>query len=257
LQPPQCNRHKEHQVNYDRSGGIIRERARACDFIGYVTCLPRVGSCMLLASLPTGGVRYQRTHDRETNQETKTTIVMSFARLKSTCPFCPKPFKTSGQLSNYLEKENPECRLSTKRKFGETQESNSDTYSFIKLLELGTHSYEFTSELAAIRAAFPNADFVLQETPQQDNHSEYRCWMPYSFVLATTFDTNSDCVSSSNHTEVFPVDRQAGHILVNTPFHYARHLKYNFFRPFAHVLNYKLARFFHTAYVPKARIHVL
>jgi len=211
---------------------------------------------MLLASLSTGAVQYQITHDRERNQETKTTIVMSFTRLKSICPFCPKHFQTSGQLSNYLEKEHPECRLSTKCKLGETQVSNLDTQSLITV-ELGTNPYEFMSELAAIHAAFPNTDFVLQETTQQENHSEHRELMPYSSSPATTFHTNSDRVSSSNHTEVFPVDRQAGHILVNTSFHYARHPKYNFFRPFAHVLDYKLARFFHAAYVPKAHIHEL
>jgi len=53
------------------------------------------------------------------------------------------------------------------------------------------------------------------------------------------------------------VDKEAGHILVNTPFHYARHSKYNFFRPFAYVLNYKLVRIFHAAYVPKAHINEL
>jgi len=127
---------------------------------------------MLLPSLPTDGIRYQITHDRETNQKTKRTIVMSFAHLKSTCPFCPKPFKTSGQLSNYLAKEHPQCRLSPKRKFSETQEPNSGTHSLISM-ELGTNFYEFTSELAAIRAVFPNAGFVLRKTTQQDNHSEH------------------------------------------------------------------------------------
>jgi len=178
---------------------------------------------------------------------------MSFPLLKSTCPFCTKPFKTSGQLSNHLEREHPGRRLSTKRKFDETHESEFDTHASITV-ELDTNFYDFTLELAAIRSAFPNANFVPPKTTQQDNDSEYRELMPYTSSPATTADTNSDCGSSSNHTEFFPVDRQAGHILVNTPFHYDRHPGYKFFRPCAHVLDYKLARFFHAAHVPKARI---
>ena len=46
-------------------------------------------------------------------------------------------------------------------------------------------------------------------------------------------------------------EREAGKILMITPFHLARHPKYNFFHPFAHILDYKLARFFHAAHVPK------
>jgi len=179
--------------------------------------------------------------------------MMSFPLLKSTWPFCPKPFKTSGQLSNHLKREHPGHRLSTKRKFDETHESELDTHASITVA-LDMNSDDFTLELAAIRSAFPNANFVPPETTQQDNDSEYGELMPYTSSPATPTNMNSDYGSSSNHTEFFPVDRQAGHILVNTPFHYARHEGYNFFHPFAHVLDYKLARFFHAAHVPKARI---
>jgi hypothetical protein len=78
--------------------------------------------------------------------------------------------------------------------------------------------------------------------------------MSYTSSLETTLDANSDSSSPLQHTETFLSDRKAGHVLVKTPFHYARHPEYNFFRPFAHVLDYQLARFFHTAHVPKARI---
>jgi len=185
--------------------------------------------------------------------EVTKTSMMSFPLLKSTCPFCPKPFKNSGQLSNHLEREHPGRQLSTKRKFDETHESELDTHASITV-ELDTNSYDFILELAAIRSAFPNTNFVPPETTQQDNDSEYWELMPYTSSPASIANTNSDCGSSSNHTEFFPVHKQGGNILVNTPFHYLRHPGYNFFRPFAYVLDYKLARFFHSAHVPKPRI---
>jgi len=188
---------------------------------------------------------------------------MNFQLVKSTCPFCPKAFKASGWLSKHLEREYSGRRLlvpsGSKRKFDETRDlkdnlaCDPDTNSFITV-DVDANCSDFMMELAAIRSAFPNIDLALPENTVTNHHLEHREFMPYMSSPETPLDANSDGMSSLNLMEAFPSDRKAGHVVVNTPFDYARNPKYNFFRPFAHVLDYKLARFFHAAHVPKARI---
>jgi len=178
-------------------------------------------------------------------------------------PVCPKPFTTPGWLSKHLEKEHSERRLlilsGSKRKFDETRDPKDnlacdpDTNSFI-IVDVDANCSDFTMELAAIPSAFPNIDFALPENIVTNHHLENREFMPYMSSPETPLDTNSDGTSSLNLTEAIPSDRKAGHVVVHTPFDYARNPKYNFFHPFAHVLDYKLARLFHAAHVPKARI---
>jgi len=189
---------------------------------------------------------------------------MNFQLVKLTCPFCPKAFKTPGRLSKHLEREYSECWLlapsGSKRKFDETWDPkdnlacNPDTNSFI-MVDVDANCSDFIMELAAIRSAFPNINFVLAENTVTNHHLENREFMPYMSSPETPLDANSDGTSSLNLTETFPSDRKAGHVVVHTPFDYARNPKYNFFHPFAHVLDYKLARFFHAAHVPKARMN--
>jgi len=122
------------------------------------------------------------------------------------------------------------------------------------MMDVDANCSDFTMELAAIRSAFPNIDFALPENTVMNYHLKNREFMPYISSPKTPLDTNSDGTSSLNLTEAFPSDRKAGHVVVHIPFDYARNPKYNFFHPFVHVLDYKLARFFHAAHVPKAQI---
>src|SRR5438105_11235085 len=112
------------------------------------------------------------------------------------------------------------------------------------------------SEFAAICSAFPDADFARQERASRGNCLEQRELIQYMSLPERPTNEVSDSTSISNDTAsgTFPPEREAGKILMITPFHRARHPKYNFFHPFPHILDYKLARFFHAAHVPKTRI---
>ena len=119
-------------------------------------------------------------------------------------------------------------------------------------MDVDANCSDFTIELAAIYSAFPNIDFALPENTLINHHLENREFMPCMSSPETPLDANSDRTSSLNLTEAFPSDRKAEYIVVHTPFDYARNLKFNFFHPFVHFLDYKLARSFHAAHVPKA-----
>ena len=67
-------------------------------------------------------------------------------------------------------------------------------------------------------------------------------------------DDKSDESSSLERTLFFPVGREAGKVLASYPFRILRDPDYNFFQPFKGAIDYKLARFFFAAYVPKTRI---
>jgi len=52
----------------------------------------------------------------------------------------------------------------------------------------------------------------------------------------------------------FPPEREAGKMIAAYSFVRQRDPTYNFFRPFQNTLDFKLARFFYSAHVPKVRI---
>jgi len=122
------------------------------------------------------------------------------------------------------------------------------------MVDVDANCSDFTMELAAMHSAFPNIDFALSENTVMNHHLENREFIPYMSLPESPLDANSNGKSSLNLTEAFPSDRKAGDVVVHTPFDYAKNPKYNFFHPFAHALDYKLARFFHAAHVAKARI---
>jgi len=55
-------------------------------------------------------------------------------------------------------------------------------------------------------------------------------------------------------TMSFPPEREAGKVIATYPFVRQRDSTYNFFRPFQNALDFKLARFFYSAHIPKVRI---
>ena len=64
-------------------------------------------------------------------------------------------------------------------------------------------------------------------------------------------------LQTNKATEVvmsFPAENQVDKALSMAPFMKERQPLYNFYHPFQNALYYKLAKFFFSAYVPKARI---
>jgi hypothetical protein len=168
------------------------------------------------------------------------------------CPFCSQPFKLAGALANHMEREHPKLqhRLS-KRKRANT----NDNYSNLEVEETDArqapYSLNFEVELRSLFSEFP------------DFSPEYEALKRTDYV-DITYDIDTDNVDAEASLSdankpmadptTFPAEREAGKAISASPFTKQRQQSYNFFSPFQNVLDFKLARFFYTAHVPKARI---
>ena len=167
------------------------------------------------------------------------------------CPFCNQPFISAGALTNHLENRHPNLQhRPPKRKRANSHPTDPGTTRDSTDATRSPNNQSFEDELRQLFSEF--VDF----TPAEDGHKPQQA---QSEEITYHHDnenvdregTESDTVKPIEH---FPSDRQAGKAITAYPFVRERQSMYNFFRPFQNGLDFKLARFFYTAHVPKARI---
>ena len=171
----------------------------------------------------------------------------------SACPFCNQPFKSTGALSNHLEKKHPKLehhRSIWKRVNSPTAGDNNDKLdATVSLTDVRSH----LSIDDALRQLFSEfSDFTLQD--EIDKLQEWQEEIPYSRDILEPESTPSDITEPIGDITSFPVKREAGKVISAHPFVKERQPMYNFFRPFQNAMDFKLARFFYSAHVPKARV---
>ena len=173
----------------------------------------------------------------------------------SGCPFCNWPFRYSGALQNHLEKihlDQSQTHRSTKRKRDDPSEESSNTSTSSK-----TDVREQREELGIenrLRNLFASYSEHSDLLPPGNNERNEE--MPYGDdnQVGDQAIELSDATSLMGNSIGFPADREAGKLLAPYPFQKPRDPTYNFFRPFQSAMDYKLARFFYSARVPRTSI---
>ena len=117
--------------------------------------------------------------------------------------------------------------------------------------ELDTRN-DLGSEVALRQLFSEFPDFTSQDNV--DKSQELREDITYVQDNPDSEDTSSDITEPIENVMSFPGEREAGKAISVLPFVKERQPMYNFFRPFQNAMDFKLARFFHSAHVPKARI---
>ena len=170
----------------------------------------------------------------------------------SSCPFCNQPFKSAGALSNHLEKQHPgqDYRSKRRRTNGASVTRDEPYASSSSTDARGNLGFEeFLQQYSSEAFNFtPN----VRDTPQELQEE-----ISYSGDNLDSQSEDDAQLQTNEPTEVvtsFPVENQAGKALSVAPFVKERQPLYNFFHPFQNAFDYKLARFFFSAHVPKARI---
>ena len=170
----------------------------------------------------------------------------------SSYPFCNQPFKSAEALLNHLEKQHLRQDYQSKRtRINGASVTRNEPYASSSSTDTrGNLGFEeFLQQYSSKAFNFtPN----VQDTPQELQEE-----ISYS-------GDNLDCQSeddaqlqTNEPTEVimsFPVENQVGKAFSVAHFVKERQPLYNFFHPFQNALYYKLATFFFSTHVPKARI---
>ena len=105
----------------------------------------------------------------------------------------------------------------------------------------------------ALRQLFSEfSDFTPQD--EIDKLQEWQEEIPYSRDILEPESTPSDITEPIGDITSFPVKREAGKVISAHPFVKERQPMYNFFGPFQNAMDFKLARFFYSAHVPKVRV---
>jgi len=168
------------------------------------------------------------------------------------CPFCDQPFKLAGVLANHIEREH--CKLKHhlyKHKHSNTNEGHST--SEMQETDVGRppHSQNFEIELGRHFSEFPDfspENEVLERIDYVD--------ITYDIVVD---NEGAEALPSGTNESIedfttFPAGRKAGKATSASPFIQQRQPSYNFFSHFQNTLDFKLARFFYAAQVPKTQI---
>jgi len=170
-----------------------------------------------------------------------------------TCLFCDQLFKLAGTLANHIEREHHELKYHlSKRKPSNTNERRST--SEMQETDLGRppHSQDFEIELGRLFSKF--LDFSPEnEALERIDYVD----IIYDIVID---NEGAEALPSGTNESIeglttFPAGHKAGKATSVSPFIQQRQPSYNFFSPFQNILDFKLARFFYTAQVPKTQIN--
>ena len=159
-------------------------------------------------------------------------------------------FKLSGALSNHLSKVHPDQQLPRKEMKRKRPASETDSDEEDDIAQAGLLSSPLTVEdLRRIFPSFPVSEF---ESPSAHDviPNEHRQLMSCEGMGDNI--TVSDGQQRKNTIEHFPADLEAGKAHASHPFQ--TRLASHCFLPFDNKYDYKLARFFHLAHVPKVCI---
>jgi len=176
------------------------------------------------------------------------------------CPFCNQPFKSAGRLTNHMEKVYPNLQgLPRKWKYvnrASSQEEPDSRQELVRTTECITHQdlEQWLMELLSDSGIFSS----------QRNNCDELLWGLCEEIIFDRGEDNrdsnpQDSLSDANEcredgTISFSPECEAGKIIAAYDFVRQRDPIYNFFRPFQNALDFKLARFFYSAHVPKVRI---
>lgn len=153
-----------------------------------------------------------------------------------------------------MENKHPQLQhLRSKRKRANSANSSGEELDAVVLAtnaNQSANSQSFDDALRRLFSEFP--DFSPPDGDKAHQLQQQREEITYSHLDAegTTPSTNepSEAVTS------FPEEHEAGKVIAAYPFVEERHPMHNFFTPFQNAMDFKLARFFYSAHVPKARI---
>ncbi|KAF8415071.1 hypothetical protein EV426DRAFT_701828 [Tirmania nivea] len=184
----------------------------------------------------------------------------SFRPTTGACPFCHKRFKSAGALTNHLENEHPNCQYRPpKRKYGKVDGGDDGEDDAKNTMDATLSTREKHSEEELWRLFSEFVDFTLHENDNNQRQLQQREEITYhqdnEIDNSDIRDTDSDGSKPIENGIRFSADREAGKVIVLYPFTKERHSMYNFFRPFQHALDFKLARFFYSSQVLKTRIN--
>jgi len=165
------------------------------------------------------------------------------------CLLCDQPFKSAGTLVNHIEREH--LKGQSKRKHANTNEESSHSEMQESDARQPPHCQGFEVELGRLFSEFPDF-FPTNEALERTDYVDITHGIDTDNEDAEALP--SDMNESIEDLTSFPADRQAGKAISASPFIKQRQPSYNFFSPFQNILDFKLARFFYTAQVSKARI---
>jgi len=175
------------------------------------------------------------------------------------CPFCNWPFKAADALTNHMEKIHPNLpEQPRKRKRVNSTSSQKETDATQESAR-ATECINDQDLEQRLTELFP--DFGILSSQRHDGNKLLR--EPYEEIIYDRNKDNRDSgpqqsdanKSAGDSTISFPPDREASKAIAAYPFIRQRDSTYNFFLPFRNALDFKLARSFYTAHVPKARIN--
>jgi len=113
------------------------------------------------------------------------------------------------------------------------------------------HSQDFEIELGRLFSEFP-------EFSSENEALERIDYIDITYDIIMDNKGTEALPSSTNESRedltTFPAGRKVGKATSASPFIQQRQPSYNFFSPFQNTLDFKLARFFYVAQIPKARI---
>ena len=176
--------------------------------------------------------------------------VMDLRPSNSACPFCNWLFKSPDAFANYLEKIHTGQSLPIKWK--QAISSNDQTPKMTSLRE-NISGGNLCDALYSQFADYSELTDLILPARDKDERREKMLHGDDSLVGDRVNDS-SDSNPPFEDTIHFPVDREARKVVAPYPFQQPSDLGYNFLRSFQNAMDYKLARFYYSARVPRTHV---